>query len=267
MALIHRSTDGAHKLADVARLGENALLIETLEPCGLRRIAGTASQHDHSTRHGRLVLFEPPHQPIAAELRHRQVRHDRVVRARLEELDRFGAVGGLRDVERLYERARKRSTKVDVIVNEQDAWAIWQGHVLPSVPRFRRLCGNRHAVISDEMNGSNGRKNNSSYNFIYGARRARQFRAVRPLDPERVCRNVGRRIAELRKERGMTQEEFSVILGTSFQWVSQLESGRNMTLHSLARVANALHVSLEALLALPTAASRVRRAGRPRKVS
>ena len=117
------------------------------------------------------------------------------------------------------------------------------------------------------MNGSNGRKNNSSYNFIYGARRARQFRAVRPLDPERVCRNVGRRIAELRKERGMTQEEFSVILGTSFQWVSQLESGRNMTLHSLARVANALHVSLEALLALPTAASRVRRAGRPRKVS
>jgi transcriptional regulator with XRE-family HTH domain len=86
----------------------------------------------------------------------------------------------------------------------------------------------------------------------------------RPLDPDRLCKNVGRRIAELRKARGLTQEQFSVELGTSFQWVSQLEGGRNMTLHSLARIANALGVGLEELLVPPKPSSRARRIGRPR---
>ena len=84
------------------------------------------------------------------------------------------------------------------------------------------------------------------------------------LDPDRLCKNVGRRIAELRKARGLTQEEFSVELGTSFQWVSQLEGGRNTTLHSLVRIANALGVGLEELLSQPKSSSRARTVGRPR---
>ncbi|HEY1957294.1 MAG TPA: helix-turn-helix transcriptional regulator [Polyangiaceae bacterium] len=88
---------------------------------------------------------------------------------------------------------------------------------------------------------------------------------MRPLDPDRVCKNVGRRIAELRKERGLTQEQFSVLLGTSFQWVSQLEAGRNVTLHSLARIANALRVPLAELFVPPKSPSRPRRVGRPRR--
>jgi transcriptional regulator with XRE-family HTH domain len=88
---------------------------------------------------------------------------------------------------------------------------------------------------------------------------------LRLLDPQRVCKNVGRRIAELRKERGLTQERFSVLLGTSFQWVSQLEAGRNVTLHSLAHIANALRVPLVDLLAAPKRSSRARRIGRPRR--
>ena len=88
---------------------------------------------------------------------------------------------------------------------------------------------------------------------------------MRPLDPERVCKNVGRRIAELRKERGLTQEQFSVLLGTSFQWISQLEAGRNVTLHSLVRITNALHVPLEELLTAPKPSNRERRIGRPRR--
>lgn len=88
---------------------------------------------------------------------------------------------------------------------------------------------------------------------------------MRPLDPQRVCANVGRRIAELRKERALTQEQFSVLLGTTFQWVSQLEAGRNVTLHSLARIANALRVPLVELLAPPKRGSRKRRVGRPRR--
>jgi transcriptional regulator with XRE-family HTH domain len=87
---------------------------------------------------------------------------------------------------------------------------------------------------------------------------------VRPLDPDRICRSIGRRIAELRKERTMTQEQFSVLLGTSFQWVSQLEGGRNMTLHSLVRIANALKVPLADLLDAPKT-SPARTVGRPRK--
>lgn len=88
---------------------------------------------------------------------------------------------------------------------------------------------------------------------------------VRPLDPDRVCKNVGRRIAELRKERGLTQEQFSVLLGTSFQWVSQLEAGRNVTLHSLARIANALRVPLTTLFVTPKTPRSPRRVGRPRR--
>ncbi len=88
---------------------------------------------------------------------------------------------------------------------------------------------------------------------------------VRPLDPERVCRGIGRRIAELRKAKDMTQEQFSVLLGTSFQWVSQLEGGRNMTVHSLVRVANALKVPLEDLLRYPSGPVSARTLGRPPK--
>ncbi len=103
------------------------------------------------------------------------------------------------------------------------------------------------------------------YVFIYGGPKDRHGRPVRPLDPERLCKNVGRRIAELRKERGLTQEQFSVLLGTSFQWISQLEGGRNITLHSLARIANALHVPLTELFTSPKPSSSTRRVGRPRK--
>jgi transcriptional regulator with XRE-family HTH domain len=87
---------------------------------------------------------------------------------------------------------------------------------------------------------------------------------VRSLDPDRICRAVGRRIAELRQQKGLTQEEFSVLLGTSFQWVSQIEGGRNMTLHSLVRIANALKTPLEELFEAPDSITRSAR-GRPRK--
>jgi len=87
---------------------------------------------------------------------------------------------------------------------------------------------------------------------------------VRPLDPDRVCLNVGRRIAELREERTLTQEKLSVLLASSAQWVSQLEAGRNLTVHSLVRIANALHVPIQALFEQPRSSDHERRAGRPR---
>jgi transcriptional regulator with XRE-family HTH domain len=85
------------------------------------------------------------------------------------------------------------------------------------------------------------------------------------LDPERVTKDIGRRIAELRAERRMTQEQFAVRLGVTFQWVSQFESGRNLTVHSLVKIANALNVSVVELFAVPKDPSRVVRRGRPKR--
>jgi transcriptional regulator with XRE-family HTH domain len=83
-------------------------------------------------------------------------------------------------------------------------------------------------------------------------------------DPERLVTDVGRRIAELRQAGGHTQESFARALGTSPQYAQRLEAGLNLTLHSLAKVANALGVSVSALLE-PTAHRRPTRAGRPPK--
>lgn len=90
---------------------------------------------------------------------------------------------------------------------------------------------------------------------------------MRPLDPERVTKDLGRRIAELRREKGLTQEQFSVKLGVTFQWISQVEAGRNLTVYSLVKIANGLKVLLADLLASPKPESRTVRRGRPKKAA
>lgn len=64
---------------------------------------------------------------------------------------------------------------------------------------------------------------------------------------------------------GLTQEQFAVRLRATFQWVSQVESGtRNMTIHSLVKVANALGIGIEVLFQVPEARPVLR--GRPSKL-
>lgn len=82
-------------------------------------------------------------------------------------------------------------------------------------------------------------------------------------DPDRLVRDIGRRVAELRRERGLTQQALASKLRATMQWVQQIEYGANLTVHSLARVANALDIELEALLAPPNPSSYVIRPGRP----
>jgi transcriptional regulator with XRE-family HTH domain len=85
---------------------------------------------------------------------------------------------------------------------------------------------------------------------------------VEPYDPEQVVGDLGRRIAEMRTERGLTQVELANRLRYSVQHVSQLENGTNVTVFTLARIANALGVRLSELLEPPQ--SRVRqKPGRP----
>jgi len=81
--------------------------------------------------------------------------------------------------------------------------------------------------------------------------------------PDRLVRDVGRRVAELRRERGLTQQALATKLRATMQWVQQIEYGANLTIHSLARVANALDIEIEALLVPPRPSSYVMRAGRP----
>ena len=86
------------------------------------------------------------------------------------------------------------------------------------------------------------------------------------LDPERIIKEIGRRIAELREQHEWTQPQLATRLRTTFQWVSQLEAGKqNLTVHSLVKVANALKVSLEELLVPANPANKRRGPGRPKK--
>lgn len=77
-------------------------------------------------------------------------------------------------------------------------------------------------------------------------------------------KNVGRRVAELRVQRGLTQERLAERLGVSIKYQQTVEAGgENLTLDSLARLAAALAVPVTALFA---AARTSPRPGRPRNV-
>lgn len=81
-------------------------------------------------------------------------------------------------------------------------------------------------------------------------------------DPDAVIRDVGRRIAELRADLGLTQDKFAEALSVSGVYVRRVEIGQeNLTLRSLTRFAATLGVRTADLLAVPQ--SREVRLGRP----
>jgi transcriptional regulator with XRE-family HTH domain len=68
-------------------------------------------------------------------------------------------------------------------------------------------------------------------------------------DADRVVKLLGKRIAELRLERGLSQGNLAVKIRSTPQWISQLERGtRSPTVHTLCKLANALDVTLADLL-------------------
>jgi len=61
-----------------------------------------------------------------------------------------------------------------------------------------------------------------------------------------ISKRIGQRIRELRKQAGLTQEDLAERAGMDFTSIGAAERGnRNLSLKSLARVAEALGVSLE----------------------
>lgn len=67
-------------------------------------------------------------------------------------------------------------------------------------------------------------------------------------EPDRVVKQLGKRIAQLRRERSLSQGTFAEKIGATPQWISQLERGTaSPTVHTLCKVANALDVTLSEL--------------------
>ena len=62
----------------------------------------------------------------------------------------------------------------------------------------------------------------------------------------------GRRVRELRLERGVSQEDFAKIVGLDRTYISSLERGkRNVSLRNIHRLAEALGVAMRDLLQGP----------------
>lgn len=74
-------------------------------------------------------------------------------------------------------------------------------------------------------------------------------------------RNVGRRVAELRAKRGLTQQKFAEVLDVRLRRVTDIERGRaNLTLKALSQLAGVLKVLPAEFFSLPTTKPRP---GRP----
>jgi transcriptional regulator with XRE-family HTH domain len=87
---------------------------------------------------------------------------------------------------------------------------------------------------------------------------------VPKLNASAIVDDFGRRVAELRRERGWTQQQLSERWGVSLHYAQLVERGReNLTLVSIALLASVLRVSPAELLKRPQSRAR-RRPGRPR---
>ena len=79
-----------------------------------------------------------------------------------------------------------------------------------------------------------------------------------------VSDHFGRRVAECREERGLTQQQLAEELGAAVKWVQEVEGGRqNVTLSSITRIANTVGVEVRVLFDPPRSARR--KPGRPKK--
>ena len=85
---------------------------------------------------------------------------------------------------------------------------------------------------------------------------------VAKLSEDVVVANVARRVAELRELRGLTQAELAVKMRVQLRQAQRYESGANLTIVTLTRLANALGVSPGELFTPSKRSKRGR--GRPR---
>jgi transcriptional regulator with XRE-family HTH domain len=64
-------------------------------------------------------------------------------------------------------------------------------------------------------------------------------------DVERFKKTLGKHVARLRKEKGLTQAELSALINKDFQSISRIESGKtNPSSYLILQIANALDVNV-----------------------
>lgn len=86
---------------------------------------------------------------------------------------------------------------------------------------------------------------------------------MKPVTPERLLKDVGRRVAELRAARKLTQEQLAERIDVGVRYIQAVEAGRqNMTLKSVALLAAKLRTPASAFFELPT--TKTPPPGRPR---
>lgn len=86
---------------------------------------------------------------------------------------------------------------------------------------------------------------------------------LRAIDPDEAVRAFGRRVAEVRHDRGWTQEQLAERADVSVRYVQHIEQGtQNLSIRSVARLAGVLRVPLGVLFEAPRRAKPSK--GRPR---
>jgi len=67
-------------------------------------------------------------------------------------------------------------------------------------------------------------------------------------DLEIFKKELGKQIAKLRENKGLTQAELSALINRDFQSISRIENGRvNASAYILMQIANALEISMKDL--------------------
>jgi len=70
-----------------------------------------------------------------------------------------------------------------------------------------------------------------------------------PMEKEILLRNLGKRIREIRNERGISQKELAHSIGKDQQSIQRLEAGNiNPSYYYLCEIANGLDIDLEILI-------------------
>ena len=72
-----------------------------------------------------------------------------------------------------------------------------------------------------------------------------------PDSPTAAVRRVAKRIADVRRERGMTQDEMAEGLKCATKNYQRIEYGQNVTIKMLTRIANLLGVTVTDLVPPP----------------
>lgn len=89
---------------------------------------------------------------------------------------------------------------------------------------------------------------------------------LRVEDPEKVKEHVGRKIAELRDKKGVTQADVAEAIGTTVPNLQRIEYGtQNVTIETLTKIANAIGVHVADFFRPIDRRTRQRRRGRPPK--